>query len=267
MDKWSNIQQIVEPIEFNDELMMQKDRITELVCMKNEIIDKYCNEIERLHRNYIKTSDKQKIDIHHICQQINEQLHTFRKFYREKLELLTETVQMEWENFCANAADLWSQKFDELTTDFEYKNVFQANQTESFSRELLRIKLNHEEVTRSMRLYLEKEKQDLQVDLRQYKAKIFLDSDKFLYNYYVLQKQNHENVLILNEERRNLAKLQGKVILVRQQLNENVSLFRNESKNLNLNISKLISGIDLLERNIVGLVNNNEIKVRVCHII
>lgn len=59
MDKWSAIKEIHEPIEFNERLSDQKAEIMRVAEMKNEIIDKYCVEIQHLHKSYTDMSSKQ----------------------------------------------------------------------------------------------------------------------------------------------------------------------------------------------------------------
>lgn len=189
--------------------------------------------------------------MYHLCKRIIDQLNVIQKTYREKTELLETTLENEWKNFDFNASNLWTQKFNELSNDFEQKEKHYTNQKEFFSNELMRIQLDHEEVTRAMRLHLVKEKENLELDLRQYKAKILLDSDKLMYNYYVLQLQDGENVFILSEERRNLTRLQDNVIALSQKVKESKESSQRDVGNRKLVISKLIQAIDRLQGNMM----------------
>lgn len=199
----------------------------------------------------------QKVDIYQLCRRITEQLNIARGAYRDKTKLLEETIRMEWINFHVNASNAWTQQFKKLSDDFEQKEKYYADQKEFFVNELIRIKLDYEELMRTMRLHLAKDKENLELELRQYKTKVLLDSDKLLYNHYVLQQQNNENVLILSEERRNLAKLQAKVISSRKELTENKATFQSDLQKLNLSISKLIASIQLSQRNILASTESN----------
>lgn len=59
MDKWSDIQKIDDSIKFNEKLSKQKDHISEVVKLKNELIYRFDNEINHLHKIYSEVSDKQ----------------------------------------------------------------------------------------------------------------------------------------------------------------------------------------------------------------
>lgn len=58
-EKWSEIGKVAEPIEFNEKLCMQKEKIMELFKMKNEIIEKYYDEIQHLNKSYVAIFGKQ----------------------------------------------------------------------------------------------------------------------------------------------------------------------------------------------------------------
>lgn len=188
-------------------------------------------------------------------------MNNIRLAYREKVDSLEETIETEWIKFHVNASNVWTGKFNELSNDFEQKEKLYTKRKEFFSTEFKRIKLDHGEATRAMRLRLAKEKENLEFDLRQYKLKILLDSEKLLYNYYILRRQNDENVLILSEERRDLAKLEAKVASVERELDEHEMSFQGKVHGLNEVILSAIKGIQLSQRNMASLADGNHKKV------
>lgn len=86
-----------------------------------------------------------------------------------------------------------------IQKDKEYSELY-ANEMQNISQE-------HAELTRTTRIRLERDNEDLQVELEVLKANVLLNSDKLDYNFQVLKKREEENIMVRNQQKRRLSRL------------------------------------------------------------
>ncbi|KAH8306516.1 hypothetical protein KR018_005886 [Drosophila ironensis] len=242
-DRWTELEEINEPMMLWDQIEEQKKRIAEIMTRKDEMIAACQAEVDRMNAKYEFDRERQAQDLCCLVERVDHQVETLKEAYKEHLQMLRHTIEEERQIFAVSAVEKWRTFFNAMNANFEEKANLVRTREQFYAQQTQLINESQEELTKSTRIRLEKECERLELELRRTRDNVLMNSEKLDYNYQVLQKRNEENVIINNQQKRRVARL-----------HEAISRTRRGLKNLYLtgkrNIARLSSDIHKLHTNI-----------------
>lgn len=207
--RWQELIGYKEPMGLYEGLEFQKSKIDDLMAQKNGVIQQLRDAIDNSNQRYYEDQEKQDADIACLIERIDSQVEVMKRSYREHLELLQKTIDDERDAFKNSETEKWQNLYD-TREEYEQKNMSKKKeQNVEYNLEIKKISLEHEELIRSTKIRLERDNDELQIQLQNVKAEIMLNSEKLSYNHHVLQKRSDENVIIKGQQKKRLNKLNG----------------------------------------------------------
>lgn len=246
--KWSDIENVVDPMEIHENLDKQKARIGELMEQKMTIINECRDELNSADTRYVKDLDKHNNDISCLVERIDKQMEVMKRTYREHLDILEKTIEDERKILQIITTKKWEAMYEKRAVNEEMKMRREAEKSEFYSNEIKRIQLEHEELIRATKIRLENDNQALEIEVQKLKRNIMLNSEKLDYNFQVLKKREDENVMVRNQQKRRLSKLADTIVSLKRKLKEAKSTCIVETKKFTADIMKLHGKILDLER-------------------
>lgn len=175
-----------------------------------------------------------------------------KKSYQDHLELLQSSIDDERDIIRTAAYRKWGDLYEQRAENEELKINKEKEKTEFYAKEMERITIEHEELTRATRIRLELDNQSLQIELKNLKTNVMLNSDKLDYNYQVLKKREEENVIIRNQQKRRLTRLNETVNYLKNKIQET-------ERHCEMETSKLTKDIKKLHKNIMDLEEKSDV--------
>lgn len=218
--RWCEMAEINDPMELNDRLLCQNERIQNLMQQKDEIIAELQAALDKANERYNTDQTKQGADIQCLIERIDEQIDVMKTVYLEHLELLHQSIDSQRQTFKLFHSNEWQHLYDERI-ESENKNLNDMlDRYEKYFQEMAAIRLQHEEMNRGARIKLDRENDMVQLKLQHVKAEIDLNTDQLNYNYYVLQKRADENCIVRNKQKSRLIKMRACVATMRKRIHE-----------------------------------------------
>lgn len=246
--KWSDIENVLDPMEIHENLEQQRARIAELMEQKMTIINECRDELSAADTRYNRDLDKHNNDISCLVERIDKQMEVMKRTYREHLDTLEKTIEDERKILQIITTKKWESMYEKRAVNEEMKMRREAEKAEFYSNEIKRIQLEHEELIRATKIRLENDNQALEIEVQKLKRNIMLNSEKLDYNFQVLKKREDENVMVRNQQKRRLAKLADTIVSLKRKLKEAKSTCIIETKKFTADIMKLHGKILDLER-------------------
>ncbi|BFG00873.1 dynein regulatory complex protein 1 homolog [Drosophila madeirensis] len=241
--RWTELEDINEPMMLWDQIEDQKKRIAEIMQRKDEMIDACQKEVDRINAKYDFDRERQAQDLCCLVERVDHQVEVLKEAYKQHLQMLRHTIEEERQLFAVSAVEKWRTFFDALNKNFDEKANLVRTRQQFYANQTQHINASQEELTKSTRIRLDKECERLELELRRTRDNVLMNSEKLDYNYQVLQKRNEENVIINNQQKRRVARLY-----------ESIGRIRRSLKNLYLtgkrNIDRLSQDIYKLHANI-----------------
>lgn len=125
------------------------------------------------------------------------------------------------------------------------------------------MRTEYDEVTHSFRMHMEKDQENMEMELEEKTATYFLNSLKFNYNYQVLEKKNTENVnqMVYEEKKKNWLKLVNTANDLKRQIRELKTVFATKTYDITKHSEKIRDRISKLEVKAKNAAADNESKV------
>lgn len=130
-----------------------------------------------------------------------------------------------------------------------------------FDREL---RTEYDEVTHAYRMHMEKDQENMEMELEEKTATYYMNSLKFNYNYQVLDRKNTENAnqLVYEEKKRNWLKLVNAAAALRKQIKDEKDGFQTKCFEISDYCVKMRDRLTKLDVRAKDAVRDNESKVR-----
>ncbi|EDV92352.1 dynein regulatory complex protein 1 homolog [Drosophila grimshawi] len=245
-DRWTELDEINEPMLLWDQIEDQKKRIAEIMERKDEMINACQTEIDRMNAKYEFDRQRQAADLCCLVERIDNQVETLKEAYKHHLELLRNTVEDERQTFSLTAEEKWRSFFNALKTNFDEKSNLVRVREEFYAQQTQQLQEYQDELTKQTRVRLEKECGRLELELRRTRDNVLMNSEKLDYNYQVLQRRNEENTIINNQQKRRVARLYETVARTRRNFKEVLHSGQR-------NIAKLTQEIQALHNSITDM--------------
>lgn len=194
---------------------------------------------------------------------MNNQLDSMRNSYQRRLDLLQETIDNKRDTLNLTANRNWEQLANKTDANLRMKADLEQSKREFFANEISRIKFAHIETTGRARINLESYQEEMQIDLQKLRAKCLINSEKFDYNYQILQKKGDENVKVRMQEKRRLAQLRETAMSLRTQINDARSSLHRTAAKMDKDIVRFHGSFMELECRADMYASNNDKKVMI----
>lgn len=260
--RWSELIEFTDPMELNDRLQCQSDRIKNLMQQKDEIIDELQSALNMASERYNTDQVKQEADIQCLFERIDEQIEVMKTVYLEHLELLHQSIDSERRTFKLFHSNEWQELYDERHTNEEKNLTNLLERNEKYFTEIAAIQLKHEEINRGMRIKLDQENDLVQLKLQHVKSEIDLNTEQLNYNYYVLEKRATENILVRNKQKNRLIKMRGCIAAMRKKIHDTKDAQRYELEKQTQNVLAAYNNIKELENKMCAFAERDDEKVR-----
>lgn len=184
-----------------------------------------------------------------------------RKSYQSHIHLLTNVLEEESTRLEQNESQRWTKLSQKCAVNLELKEKTKIERRLVYEQEIERIQMKHIEKTRSIQFQLATDYETLQSELEHIKCECMQNSEKFDYNYQVLQKKTTENVLIRNQEKRRLASLREILQTLKEKIRNERKTFSIDEKTIVRDICRFGERIEKLENQANKDAKANEKKV------
>ncbi|XP_017491711.1 PREDICTED: dynein regulatory complex protein 1 homolog [Rhagoletis zephyria] len=205
--KWSELEEFKEPMALFEHLEGQKKKVEALMASKDNLIGQCQREIDRINAKYYADQMADANDVRCLVERIDRQIEVIKMAYKSHLEILENTINEQRQTIAVTEANKWSKFYADMEESEKTKFDLAKQKEEFYAAEIARITAVQKELTSRTRIRLEKEAEMLEWELRKVRNTVLMNSEKLDYNYQVLQKRNEENVVISNQQKRRLAKL------------------------------------------------------------
>lgn len=259
--RWAEMNEIADPMDLNERLCYQNERIGNLMAQKAAIIADLQDALIMTSQTYNIAQATHQGDIQCLIDRIDEQIEVMKSVYWEHLELLHQSIDSERRTFKLYHSQQWQNLYDEQTSDGEQMVADLLAQQERNYDEIAAIRLQHEEINRKMRIKLDHDNDLVQQKLQRVKAEINLNTDQLNYNYYVLQKRAAENIIVRNKQKNRLIKMRTCIAILRKRINEVKIEQTNEIERQTHYVLNLYANIRELERKMCTFSENDDRKV------
>lgn len=260
--RWAEMNEIADPMDLNERLCYQNERIANLMAQKAAIIAELQDALHMTTQTYNVAQATHQGDIQCLIERIDEQIEVMKSVYLEHLELLHQSIDSERRTFKLFHSHQWQSLYDEQASDGEQMVADLLAQQERSYDEIAAIRLQHEEINRKMRIKLDRDNDLVQQKLQRVKAEINLNTDQLNYNYYVLQKRAAENIIVRNKQKNRLIKMRSCISILRKRINEAKIEQAIEVERQTHYVLNLYANIRELERKMCTFSENDVRKVR-----
>ncbi|EDW07954.2 LOW QUALITY PROTEIN: uncharacterized protein Dmoj_GI14361 [Drosophila mojavensis] len=258
--RWTELNEINEPMLLWDKIEEQKKRIGAIMDRKDQMIAACQQEIDRMNTKYEFDRQRQAADLCCLVERIDNQVETLKESYKHHLELLRNTVEDERHAFSLMADEKWHNFFNALNTNFEEKSKLVRVREQFYTLQLQLLQDSQDELTKQTRVRLEKECERLELELRRTRDNVLMNSEKLDYNYQVLQRRNDENTIITNQQKRRVARLYEAVARTRRNYKQIYHSGRRTIMKLTTEIQQLHGSISDMEAKAMHTRNINREK-------
>ncbi|KAI5744280.1 hypothetical protein M8J76_000824 [Diaphorina citri] len=260
--RWSQISKMNDPLNIHNECEAQRQRCTELLKQKNNMIKVLKEDLEKCDEKYREDMENQNEDVNLLISRIEHQMKLLRKAYWYNLDLLQHAIHVEFKEFLEAKQKLWNRLFTKRNK-LEQKTVEEKIETQKlYDEQLHELRLSYEDEFRQKKIEYENQIQKLELELEQLKPNCLQLKLAFEYNFTLVQKRVEENMYNHSQQKRRNNKLNDLVMVLRQKAKQTREKSERDVKKLKDEIAKLNSKTLKIENISKQLYQENEIKYR-----
>ncbi|XP_053988810.1 dynein regulatory complex protein 1 isoform X1 [Hylaeus volcanicus] len=206
--KWPDILACKDPLDIHDELEAQNARCLEILDKKDALIAELKQELENADSMYAEEVKKQNEDIDVLVERMENQVHTMTKAYRHELMMVENVIESERKMLLKTSQDKWETLLAKYKEDTVEAREKKKEIMLEYEEEMKKAITEHQEEFRRLKINFELEIQQLQQEVQNMKALCLMNVEKLDYNYAVLKCREEENIIVKNQQKRRINKLQ-----------------------------------------------------------
>ncbi|KAJ3323365.1 hypothetical protein HDV06_001885 [Boothiomyces sp. JEL0866] len=230
--QWSKVEKLTGPYELNQLLLDQKKACTELLDIKNNLINDYLAELKSKDDEYVRELKRQAEEIDKLLDRMESQFKAYQ------IALIEEAEHIE-RAFVEERAEMISSNLKEIEKLFESRRLNEtkfmnerAERIEDYVKQLELLRVNDSEEYNLVKIKLETDVQVLEQQLQQMRATYQLNTEKLEYNYQVLKKREEENGTILGAQKRKINRLADHLNSLKIKSAKQEKMFQQENTSL-----------------------------------
>ncbi|XP_017788469.1 PREDICTED: dynein regulatory complex protein 1 [Habropoda laboriosa] len=219
MEKWPEILASKDPIDIHDELEIQNSKCLEMLAKKDALIAELKEELEEADLKYVEDVNKQKEDIDLLIERTENQIRIMTKAYRHETELIEKVIETEHKILLQSSTEKWNTLYKKIQEDTVEAREKKKQVMLEYEEEMKKAMVEHQEEFR-----------------RQKTTFCMMNVEKLDYNYAILKCREEENIIVKNQQKRKINKLQDT-------LNDLKKTYADLEKSTRVEIQKLTNQI------------------------
>ncbi|XP_026666774.1 dynein regulatory complex protein 1 [Ceratina calcarata] len=207
-EKWPSILASNDPIDIHDELQAQNAKCLEILDKKDALIAELKEELQKADVQYSEDVKKQNEDIDILIERMENQIQTMTKAYRHEVDLIESVIETERKILLESSLEKWNTLYKKLQDDTFEAREQRKEVMRQYEEHMEKAIIEHQEEFRKQKIMFELEIQNLQQEVQNMKSFCMMNVEKLDYNYAVLKRREEENIIVKNEQKRRINKLQ-----------------------------------------------------------
>lgn len=258
---WHEFEEYKDPISLNNGLETLKLHIRDLLAQKDEVIGKLHDALGRADERYVFNQFCKEEDVQCLIERINMQVEVMKEAYQNHLALLHQSIDEERVSFKQSHTNKWLSLHD-LREECEQQNLENiSDRRKAYDDIAFKVQLEHDEKCRTTRIQLDRDNEQLKIELQNINAETILNTEKLNYNHHVLQKRAEEDVCIRHQQKQRLVRMASVISAIRNRMerikHENSEDIRKNSQD----VTKLYENVKNLRQKSDILTDSNDQKV------
>ncbi|XP_076232105.1 dynein regulatory complex protein 1 isoform X2 [Calliopsis andreniformis] len=210
-EKWPSILASKDPLDIHNRLDAQNAECLEILEKKDALIAELKLALENADLQFAEDMKKQNEDIDLIIERMENQVRSMTKAYRHELELIETVIESERKLLLTNSMERWEALFNMVKDDTLEGREKRKEIMQEYEIEMKKAMIEHQEKFREQKITLELEIEQLQQEVQSMKVLCLMNVEKLDYNYAVLKRREEENLIVKNQQKRRINKLQDVV--------------------------------------------------------
>ncbi|XP_034182082.1 dynein regulatory complex protein 1 [Osmia lignaria lignaria] len=207
-EKWPSIVASKDPLDIHNELEAQNVKCNEILEKKDALIAQLKQELENADIKYEEDVKNQNADIDLLIERMENQARTMAKAYRYELNLIENVIDSERKIAIKASTEKWETLYKKLQDDTVEAREQKKLITREYEEAMKKAIIEHQEEYRKQKISFEMEIQNLQQQIQTMKTACLMNVEKLDYNYTVLKHREEENLIVKNQQKRRINKLQ-----------------------------------------------------------
>ncbi|KYN42803.1 hypothetical protein ALC56_02605 [Trachymyrmex septentrionalis] len=249
-EKWSNILASKDPLDIHAEMEAQNAKCMEILERKDAVIAQLREELENADIKFVNDQKSQNEDIDLLINRMDNQMNIMTKAYRRELSLINDAIDSEYKMLLENLSEKWEALYKKLQEDSLAGLGKRKEIMQEYEEEMKKVMIEHQEEFRAQKISFELEIQKLEQEVENTKALCFMNVERLDYNYAVLKRREDENVIVKNQQKRKINKLQD----IANGLKKN---YAELEENTRLEIQKFTDQVIKVHKNILDLIEKS----------
>ncbi|KAL6440299.1 hypothetical protein ACFW04_003104 [Cataglyphis niger] len=247
--KWSNILASKDPLDIHAEMEAQNAKCLDIIKRKDAVIAQLQQELENADLKFVNDQKNQNEDIDFLINRMDNQMNIMAKAYRHELSLINDVIESEHKILLENMMEKWEALYKRLQENNLVGLDRRKEIMREYEEEMKKVIIEHQEEFRTQKISFELEIQKLRQEVQSTKALCFINIEKLDYSYAVLKQREDENIIVKNQQRRRINKLQDVINGLKKNYAELEENTRLEIQNLTDQVIKAHKNIlDLVEK-------------------
>lgn len=166
-----------------------------------------------------------------------------RRAYNQELQLIEDVIMVERKMLIEVNDKKWEELHKKRDQEEEINCEKKFEQLEEFEEICIKLRINHQEKHRDIKIKLENDIEQLQQELEEIKTLALMNSEKLDYNYQILRKREDENIIIKSQQKRKINKLQDLINTTRRKISDYKKYASDEIEHLTREVQKLQANV------------------------
>lgn len=205
---------------------------------KDDVIECYQKEIDRVNHNFQVCSLKYENDDYHLCERIHENLKVLSNFFKQKIGEFEQILEEDYNQLKRKTIEKFDSAHGQIMS---YHTNWKKEKLLKHLSDLNAFRHQTKEQLRQAKLGPIIDKEILQRKLPSIRMAITLNADKMKYDLKLLNSTKIENFCIKNFKKQKLLQMNKKIFHLRGEINRLKSKSAQDISKLNNGISKLRS--------------------------
>ncbi|XP_076675333.1 dynein regulatory complex protein 1 [Andrena cerasifolii] len=258
--KWPDILASKDPLHIHDELEAQNTECLKILEKKDFLIAELKEELKNADLKYAEEVQKQNEDIDLLIERMENQVRTMSKAHRHELAIIENVIESERKILLINSMERWEVLFKKLQDDTLEGREKRKEVMREYEEEMRKAVTEHQEKFRRQKISFEMEIEHLQQEVQNMKTLCMMNIEKLDYNYSILKRRDEENIIVKNQQKRRINKLQDVINSLKKTYAELEESTRLEIQKLTNQILKSHKAILNLQEKSNHLAANNDTK-------
>ncbi|KAG7209368.1 hypothetical protein KM043_015468 [Ampulex compressa] len=246
-EKWPELISSNDPLDIHSAMAAQNVKCLDILAKKDAVIADLRQELENADLKFVNDQKNQNEDIDLLIERMENQVKVMANAYRNELVLINNVIESERKILLETTTEKWEVLYKKLQDD-SYRGIKERKEImREYEEEMRKAMIEHQEEYRCQKISLELEIQKLQQEVENTKTLCLINTEKLNYSYAVLKCREEENIIVKNQQKRKINRLQDVLNTLKRNYTKLEQCSRFEIQKLTDQVLKLHKSIIDLE--------------------